>query len=94
MLPYRIFETENFRKELRILVSPREQSLVQKKLEKIVYPQLREQPHFGNHVKKLKGYEPESWRYRIGDLRIFYAIDEKEKVVVITSVRYRKDAYR
>jgi len=94
MTPYKIFETENFRKELRLLIPSREQTLIQRKMKNLVFPRLREQPHFGNHIKKLKNYEPESWRYRIGDFRIFYSIDEKEKVVVLTAIRWRKDAYR
>lgn len=94
MTLYKIFESENFRRELSVLIAPRQQVLIQKKLERMVYPRLREQPHFGNHIKKLRDYDPESWRYRIGDLRVFYSIDEKGKIVVLTSVRFRKDAYR
>ena len=94
MSSYKIFETQNFQKEMEKLTSLREQQLITKKLLAQVYPQLKKEPHYGNHIKKLKGYEPEAWRYRIGNFRLFYSIDEKEKVVVVTSLRLRKEAYR
>jgi mRNA interferase RelE/StbE len=36
---------------------------------------------------------PARWRYRIGKFRLFYIIDEKEKVVAMISIDDRKDAY-
>ena len=44
------------------------------------HPRLREHPHFGPHVRKLKPYEPETWRYRIGSSQFFYEIDDQEHV--------------
>jgi len=57
------------------------------------YPQLREVPHYGLNIKKLHNYSPETWRYRIGDYRVFYSIDEIGKIVNILSIDQRKDAY-
>ncbi len=94
MSAYKIFETQNFQKELVKFTSLREQQLITKKLSAQVYPQLKKEPHYGNHIKKLRAYDPESWRYRIGNFRLFYSIDEKAKVVVISSLRLRKEAYR
>jgi mRNA interferase RelE/StbE len=89
---YRIFETEQFQKDLRqIALSGRHK--VSKKLLQIVYPQLREYPHFGPHIKKLKGFEPETWRYRIGAWRFFYEIDEEEKIVYLLAASHRSSAY-
>ncbi len=34
------------------------------------------------------------WRIRIGDYRVIYEIDEKEKVVRVMRVRPRRDVYR
>jgi mRNA interferase RelE/StbE len=42
-----------------------------------VFPQLKEEPHFGLNIKKLKGFVPETWRYRIGKFRLIYIIYEK-----------------
>jgi mRNA interferase RelE/StbE len=90
---YRIFETEQFEKDIRRLArSGREQ--VADKLRRIVYPQLRAQPHFGPHVRKLKGYSPDTWRYRIGSWRFFFEIDEQERVVAMIAAEHRSSAYR
>ena len=77
---YRIFETDQFQKDLkRIALS--DQPKVNKKLRDFVYPQLREHPHYGPNIKKLKGLDTETWRYRIGAWRFFYGIDDKERIV-------------
>lgn len=66
---------------------------IRNKLAHYVYPQLKETPHFGLNIKKLKGWEPATWRYRIGDWRFFYEIDETKKIVFMTAIHHRKDAY-
>jgi mRNA interferase RelE/StbE len=43
-------------------------------------------------VKKLVGRE--CWRLRVGDYRILYNIDNKNKEITILSVAHRKEAYR
>lgn len=91
---YRIFETGSFRREFKKALSPAQQELVAARLTSRIYPALRKEPHYGAQIKKLKGYAFEAWRYRIGDLRLFYSIDEGKKVVVLTAIRLRKDAYR
>lgn len=63
------------------------------KLIDYVYPQLRQEPHFGNNIKKLVNWDPETWRYRIGKNRLFYEIDEKEKIVYILALDPRGSAY-
>ena len=89
---YRVFETEEFIKQLGKLPA-RDASLVRKKLSAIGYPQLREQPYFGKNIKKLRGYDPDTWRYRVGNYRLFYEIDEQESVIYIFTIDLRKDAY-
>ena len=34
------------------------------------------------------------WRIRVGDYRIIYGIDEKEKAVRVMRIRHRREAYR
>jgi mRNA interferase RelE/StbE len=89
---FRIFETERFIKELESDLSGHEER-VKHKLLNYVYPQLREQPYFGKNIKKLINYDPDTWRYRIGDHRFFYCINEEKKLVVMLTVDLRKDAY-
>lgn len=91
---YRIFETDSFQKDCKKNISNVELKFIEKKLAQLIYPQLREEPHFGPHIKKLKDYDPEAYRYRIGNLRLFYLIDEDERVVVVSAIRHRSVAYR
>lgn len=34
------------------------------------------------------------WRIRIGDYRVIYSIDDSVRVIDISAVRHRRDAYR
>jgi mRNA interferase RelE/StbE len=43
---------------------------------------------------KLRAKESEGWRFRIGDYRILYQIDDKENIVRIYRIRHRREAYR
>jgi mRNA interferase RelE/StbE len=89
---YRIFETDQFRKDLEIITRSGQKRIAEK-LGKTVYPQLREHPHFGPNIKKLKGFSPETWRYRIGAWRFFYEIDDDEKIVFMLAASHRSGAY-
>ncbi|HEY3319162.1 MAG TPA: hypothetical protein VGP72_01640 [Planctomycetota bacterium] len=60
----------------------------------VVYPQFRRMPFFGPSIKKLRGYTPAMWRYRIGGFRVFYTVGEAERIVYMLSVEARKNAYR
>jgi len=89
---YRIFETEQFQADLRG-ISKSGQAAVVAKLKAVVYPQLGTHPHFGPNIRKLKGYTPPTWRYRIGSWRFFFEIDEGHKVVSMTAASHRGSAY-
>ncbi len=92
MSNFKIFETNQFSKDLeREFANQREK--IEEKLLSYVYPQLRQQPYYGKNVKKLKGYKPETWRYRIGGYRFFYEIDDRKKIVFMISADNRADAY-
>jgi len=43
--------------------------------------------------RKLKGADDE-YRLRVGDYRVFYTIDDKNRVVTIYHLAHRKEAYR
>ena len=88
---FRIFETEEFKRALIRLGPPR---FLRKKLDAYVYPQLRQGPYFGPNIRKLQGYAPATWRYRIGPYRVFYSLDEEERIVFVLTIDDRKDAYR
>jgi mRNA interferase RelE/StbE len=89
---YSLFETDEYLKRVSKL-DKKDFEFIQNKLTSYVYPQLKAEPHFGNNIKKLSGYKPETWRYRIGKFRLFYFMDEQAKTVFILTVEFRKDAY-
>jgi mRNA interferase RelE/StbE len=90
---YRIFETEQFQRDLK-QITRSGQSKIGQKLREYVYPQLREHPHYGANIKKLKDFTPETWRYRIGAWRFFYEIDEEKKIIYMIAASHRSGAYR
>ena len=92
MSEYRIFETKQFQNDLKKKLGVQEEKMV-KKLRYFVYPQLKTQPFFGRNIKKLKGFKPETWRYRIGNYRFFYEVDEKKKIVFMIAAESRQKSY-
>ncbi|NOZ75837.1 MAG: type II toxin-antitoxin system RelE/ParE family toxin [FCB group bacterium] len=93
MSEFRIFETNEFIKQLAKL-SPTDASRIQSKLKSYVYPQLKQDPFRGTNIKKLRGYSPNIWRYRINKFRLFYSVDNSKKIVFILTIDFRKNAYR
>ena len=45
------------------------------------------------NVKKLRGYEPDTWRYRIGKFRLFYVVDRTESDFYMLTINLRCEAY-
>ena len=91
--PFRIFETRRFLTDLAGLGSAA-QNRLEAKLRDYVYPILRRSPHSGSNIKQLNNWDPPTWRYRVGDWRFFYEIDEIHRIVFMTAADHRKDAYR
>jgi mRNA interferase RelE/StbE len=89
---HRIFETEQFREDLSYITKSGRKK-ISDKLQKFVYPQLQEHPHYGPNIKKLKGLIPDTWRYRIGSWRFFYEFDDEEKMVFMLAASHRSVAY-
>jgi mRNA interferase RelE/StbE len=91
-MSYEIFETRQFLRDLAKLGSVGQKRL-ETKLREHVYPLLRENPHFGPNIKRLKNWEPPTGRYRVGDWRFFCEIDENQRTVFMTVADHRKQAY-
>lgn len=90
---YQIFETTQFQRDLATLARTGRAHLAEK-LHAHIYPLLREAPHAGPNIKRLRGWAPATWRYRIGAWRFFYAIDESRQLVTMLTIAHRKEAYR
>ena len=92
MSNYRIYETVQFQKDLQRDFSG-QKGKIHQKLISYVYPQLQLNPYYGKNIKKLVNYKPDTWRYRVGDYRFFYIIDERKKVVFMLTADARQNAY-
>lgn len=89
---YKVFIAQEYDQKLKKF-SKKDQELITKKMKEYVIPQLQSEPYFGVNIKKLKNYDPPTWRYRIGNYRIFYEINSETKEVDILTIYQRKDAY-
>jgi mRNA interferase RelE/StbE len=86
---FTIAESKTFEK-VKKKVEPK----LYQKIKNIVYPQLRKNPHFGTNIKKLKGEFAEYYRFRIGNYRLFYLVDNTNSLIIIVELRHRQSAYR
>ena len=87
---YKIAETENYSKKI---TSNKYNHLYQKIFED-VYPILRGNPFFGVNIKKLKGKYKDIYRFKIGNYRLFYKVEEQKLIIFIIDIQSRQDAYR
>lgn len=51
-------------------------------------------PRLDSHIKKLKGDLKHMHRFRKGDLRILYEIDDAQETVWIKTIEWRGAAYK
>jgi mRNA interferase RelE/StbE len=57
------------------------------------FAQLNIDPHKHNNIKRLKGEFSDYFRYRIGDWRVVYRIDEQAGIVAVVRIAHRRDVY-
>ena len=86
---YKIAETETFSKK----INSRKFNNLYNKIVNDVYPIFRNNPFFGVNIKRLKGKYKDVYRFRIGDYRLFYQVDDLKKIVFIINIENRQDAY-
>ncbi len=89
MNKFKIAETDLFVKKI---VKTQYKKLY-KKIVDYVYPMLKRNPYFGPNIKRLKGNFSDFYRYRIGDYRLFYKIENDNILIFIVDIKHRKDAY-
>ncbi|HUG81408.1 MAG TPA: type II toxin-antitoxin system RelE/ParE family toxin [Bryobacterales bacterium] len=78
--------SEPAKKELGQLSGPLRRRITQKLLA------LENDPR-PSSTKKLRA-SPARYRLRMGDYRVVYAVDDKNRVVSVERIRHRSDAYR
>jgi mRNA interferase RelE/StbE len=55
--------------------------------------QLERDPRRHNNIKRLSGEFVGLFRYRIGDWRVVYRIDDQGKRVLVLSIAHRREVY-
>ena len=55
---------------------------------------LKDNPLEGTNIKRLHGELTGLYRYRAGNLRIIYKVEQKELIVVIIAIGSRGDVYK
>lgn len=86
---YKIAETESFQKKINLS----QYRKIYGKLKTYIYPQLKRNPFYGLNIKKSKGELKDFYRYRIGNYRLFYKIDNDKIIIFIIDIIHRKDSY-
>ena len=86
---FQIAQTEEFEKKIKKL-DPK----IYIKIKNIVYPQLKKNPFYGANIKKLKGELEGVYRYRLGNYRLFYIVDNEKVILIITTISHRQNAYK
>jgi len=59
-----------------------------------VFSKLENDPFRHYNIKKLTGELEGSYRFRIGDMRIIYSVDDKREIVFIEAIGFRGDIYK
>lgn len=57
------------------------------------FAQLENDPRSGNNVKRLTGPLEGLYRYRVGDARVVYQIDDGRQTVSVVTIADRRDVY-
>jgi len=68
------------------------QPALQRKLDRC-FDQLKQDPRRHPNIKHLKGEYRAAWRFRIGDYRVVYLIDDAAALVTVVNIVNRRDAY-
>jgi len=85
---YQIAETKTFEK-----IKNKIDKKLYSKIENFVYPQLRKNPFYGSNIKKLKDNLEGYYRYRIGNYKLFYLIENDKLIIAVVAFKHRQQAY-
>ena len=57
------------------------------------FEQLEQSPRYHPNIKPLKGDLAGYYRYRIGDHRVIYQVDDEKNQVFVSTIVHRREAY-
>ena len=88
LFKFQIAETKSFEKAKKKI-----DKKLYEKIKNFVYPQLKENPFYGSNIKKLKDNLEGYYRYRVGNYRLFYLIEDEKLIIVVVDFKHRQQAY-
>lgn len=65
---------------------------LQKKLDRC-FDRLKVDPRNYPNIKPLKGNLAGYYRYRVGDYRVIYSINDEQRRVIVSIIAHRRDVY-
>ena len=65
---------------------------LRKKLDRC-FEKLRRDPIHHNNIKRLTGEFAGLYRFRVGDWRVVYRINEQARTIVVIDIGHRRDIY-
>lgn len=57
------------------------------------FEQLEQSPRYHPNIKPLKGDLAGYYRYRIGDYRVIYLVDDEINQVLVNTIAHRREVY-
>lgn len=57
------------------------------------FEQLEQSPRYHPNIKPLKGDLAGYYRYRIGDHRVIYQVDDETNQIFVSTIVHRREAY-
>jgi mRNA interferase RelE/StbE len=57
------------------------------------FTQLEHDPHHHNNIKRLTGELAGRFRFRIGDWRVVYRVDDATERVIVLLIAHRREVY-
>ena len=57
------------------------------------FEQLEQSPRYHPNIKPLKGDFVGYYRYRIGDYRLIYLVDDEINQVIVNTIAHRREVY-
>jgi len=58
------------------------------------FDHLAQNPHSHPNIKRLRGELSGYFRYRVGDWRVVYEVNEGQVIVIVVMIAHRRDVYR
>lgn len=86
---YKVIYSKNSVRDLKKI----DKKIAQRIIQKLDF--FSKQSEIGSFAKKLKGFDDNKYRFRVGDYRVIFKIDANGeiRILLILNIKHRKDVY-